>query len=161
MKNETRTNLCALTFDDSPSSHTERLMEILRERGIHAVFVVSKQVHPPPQRAHCTPSAGKGMKSATTPCSHKSAATFPLSAFLQNRVFRNRYGNSACIRATSAAVPGNFGANTVAIAKAEGRTSCCGHRLNGRLVPSERASRMKTTHQWPEVAAFFLFPRYA
>ena len=25
-------NLCALTFDDGPSSHTERLMEILRER---------------------------------------------------------------------------------------------------------------------------------
>ena len=42
-------NLCALTFDDGPSSHTERLMEILRERGIHATFfVVGKQVkyHP-------------------------------------------------------------------------------------------------------------------
>ena len=25
-------NLCALTFDDGPSSHTERLMEILREQ---------------------------------------------------------------------------------------------------------------------------------
>ena len=42
-------NLCALTFDDGPSRHTGRLMEILRERGIHATFfVVGKQVkyHP-------------------------------------------------------------------------------------------------------------------
>ena len=33
-------NLCALTFDDGPSSHTGTpRLEILRERGIHATFL--------------------------------------------------------------------------------------------------------------------------
>ena len=30
--------LVALTFDDGPGPHTERLMGILRERGIRATF---------------------------------------------------------------------------------------------------------------------------
>ena len=65
-------NLCALTFDDGPSSHTERLMEILRERGIHATFfVVGKQVKYAFSR--------KGTKSATTPIRTSRSATFPLT----------------------------------------------------------------------------------
>ncbi|MEG1610623.1 MAG: polysaccharide deacetylase family protein, partial [Bilophila sp.] len=44
------TNLCALTFDDGPSRHTARLLDILRERGIHATFfVVGSQVRYHPQ----------------------------------------------------------------------------------------------------------------
>lgn len=31
-------NLCAITFDDGPSRHTGRLLDILRERGIRATF---------------------------------------------------------------------------------------------------------------------------
>ena len=38
-------DLCALTFDDGPGPHTERLMGILRERGIRATFfLVGKQI---------------------------------------------------------------------------------------------------------------------
>ena len=68
-------NLCALTFDDGPSSHTERLMEILRERGIHATFfVVGKQV-----KYHPELIVRKGTKSATTPIRTSRSATFPLT----------------------------------------------------------------------------------
>lgn len=38
-------DLCALTFDDGPGPHTERLMGILRERGVRATFfLVGKQI---------------------------------------------------------------------------------------------------------------------
>lgn len=43
-------NLCALTFDDGPSRHTARLLDILRDRGIRATFfVVGSQVRYHPQ----------------------------------------------------------------------------------------------------------------
>lgn len=71
-------NLCALTFDDGPSSHTERLMEILRERGIHATFfVVGKQVKYHPSSLYAF--SRKGTKSATTPIRTSRSATFPLT----------------------------------------------------------------------------------
>lgn len=71
-------NLCALTFDDGPSSHTERLMEILRERGIHATFfVVGKQVKYHPESLYAF--AGRALKSATTPIRTGRSATFPLT----------------------------------------------------------------------------------
>lgn len=33
-------NLCALTFDDGPGSHTERLLDILQQQGVSATFFV-------------------------------------------------------------------------------------------------------------------------
>ena len=61
-------NLCALTFDDGPSRHTGRLMEILRERGIHATFfVVGRQVKYHPEL----------MKSATIPIRISRSAILP------------------------------------------------------------------------------------
>lgn len=38
-------NLCAVTFDDGPSRHTPRLLEILKERGVPATFfLVGNQI---------------------------------------------------------------------------------------------------------------------
>lgn len=38
-------NLCAITFDDGPGPHTERLLHILRQHGVQATFfVVGSQV---------------------------------------------------------------------------------------------------------------------
>lgn len=36
----TNTNACAVTFDDGPSPHTSRLLDILKERNIRATFFV-------------------------------------------------------------------------------------------------------------------------
>lgn len=33
-------NMCAMTFDDGPGPHTARLLDILKERGVHATFFV-------------------------------------------------------------------------------------------------------------------------
>ena len=69
-------NLCALTFDDGPSRHTGRLMEILRERGIHATFfVVGRQVNTT-LSSSCA-SSRKGMKSATIPIRISRSAILP------------------------------------------------------------------------------------
>lgn len=43
-------NLCAITFDDGPGPHTERLLHILRQHGVQATFfVVGSQVKRRPE----------------------------------------------------------------------------------------------------------------
>ena len=64
-----------MTFDDGPSSHTERLMEILRERGIHATFfVVGKQVKYHPELIVRLQQEGHEIGNRTS-----RSATFPLT----------------------------------------------------------------------------------
>ena len=113
-------NLCALTFDDGPSSHTERLMEILRERGIHATFfVVGKQVKYHPELIVRLQQEGHEIGNHTY--SHKSLRHLSVDAqrseILSVQESLRKLGvHSRYIRPPY----GNFDANTVAIAKAEG-----------------------------------------
>ena len=113
-------NLCALTFDDGPSSHTERLMEILRERGIHATFfVVGKQVKYHPELIVRLQQEGHEIGNHTY--SHKSLRHLSVDAqrseILSVQELLRKLGvHSRYIRPPY----GNFDANTVAIAKAEG-----------------------------------------
>lgn len=113
-------NLCALTFDDGPSSHTERLMEILRERGIHATFfVVGKQVKYHPELIVRLQQEGHEIGNHTY--SHKSLRHLSVDAqrseILSVQELLRKLGvHSHYIRPPY----GNFDANTVAIAKAEG-----------------------------------------
>lgn len=113
-------NLCALTFDDGPSRHTGRLMEILRERGIHATFfVVGRQVKYHPELIVRLQQEGHEIGNHTY--SHKSlrhlAADVQRSEILSVQEALRKLGvHSRYIRPPY----GNFDANTVAIAKAEG-----------------------------------------
>ena len=110
----------ALTFDDGPSSHTERLMEILRERGIHATFfVVGKQVKYHPELIVRLQQEGHEIGNHTY--SHKSLRHLSVDAqrseILSVQESLRKLGvHSRYIRPPY----GNFDANTVAIAKAEG-----------------------------------------
>ena len=113
-------DLCVLTFDDGPSQHTERLMQILKERGIHATFfVVGRQVKAHPELIVRLQQEGHEIGNHTY--SHRSlrhlsvdaqrAEILSVQTALQNLGVESRY-----IRPPY----GNFDANTVAIAKSLG-----------------------------------------
>ena len=142
-------NLCALTFDDGPSSHTERLMEILRERGIHATFfVVGKQVKYHPELIVRLQQEGHEIGNHTY--SHKSLRHLSVDAqrseILSVQELLRKLGvHSRYIRPPY----GNFDANTVAIAKAEGADIMLWSIDS--MDWSKRASieNMKTVSTWP------------
>ena len=150
-------NLCALTFDDGPSSHTERLMEILRERGIHATFfVVGKQVKYHPELIVRLQQEGHEIGNHTY--SHKSLRHLSVDAqrseILSVQELLRKLGvHSRYIRPPY----GNFDANTVAIAKAEGADAIC-HGCTGKgndqvrfeLAIKRFAPEMKIIAPWRE-----------
>lgn len=113
-------DLCALTFDDGPSTHTARLMDILRERGIHATFfVVGKQVKYHPELIVRLQQEGHEIGNHTF--SHRSLRHLGVDAqrgeiLSVQEALRKLGVHSRYIRPPY----GNFDANTVAIAREEG-----------------------------------------
>lgn len=113
-------DLCALTFDDGPSQHTARLMDILRERGIHATFfVVGKQVKYHPELVVRLQQEGHEIGNHTY--SHRSLRHLGVDAqrgeiLSVQEALRKLGVHSRYIRPPY----GNFDANTVAIAREEG-----------------------------------------
>ncbi|MFQ8734955.1 MAG: polysaccharide deacetylase family protein [Bilophila wadsworthia] len=102
-----------MTFDDGPSSHTERLMEIAARYSCHVLLWANRS-----QLPELIVRFAEGTKSATTPI-----RTVPPSVDAQRseilsvqELLRKLGVHSRYIRPPY----GNFDANTVAIAKAEG-----------------------------------------
>lgn len=69
-------NLCAITFDDGPSRHTDRLLDVLRVRGIRATFfMLGKAAERNPQTVRRVQEEGHELANHTY--SHKNLRHMP------------------------------------------------------------------------------------
>lgn len=110
-------NLCAVTFDDGPSRHTGRLLDLLRERGIRATFfMLGKAAERNPELVSRVRDDGHELANHTY--SHKSLRHMP---YAEQQAEISRVQNVlAALGATSRFVRPPFGrydANTLKIAE--------------------------------------------
>ncbi len=150
-------DLCALTFDDGPSLHTERLMNILRERGIRATFfVVGKQVKAHPEivvRLH-----QEGHEIGNHTYSHKSLRHLPPEAQRSELVsVQTSLRNLGIISHYIRPPYGNFDANTVAIAKSLGSDIMLWSIDSMDWAQRASISTMKTLVSGQKLRGVFLF----
>ncbi len=133
-------DLCALTFDDGPGPHTERLMGILRERGIRATFfLVGKQIGYYPDLVVRLQQEGHEIGNHTQ--SHRSLRDLPQEEQRAEIVsVQDTLRKLGAPAGTSGLLTGNM-TPVLWISRAQRvRTSCCGPST-AWIGPARRASK--------------------
>ena len=113
-------DLCVLTFDDGPSQYTDRLMQILRERGIHATFfVLGSQVKRHPELVVRLQQEGHEIGNHTY--NHRSLRHLNIDAQKNEIINAQNALRNLGIEARYIRPPyGNYDNNTIDIAKSLG-----------------------------------------
>lgn len=150
-------DLCALTFDDGPGPHTERLMGILRERGIHATFfLVGKQINHHPDVVVRLRQEGHEIGNHTYShhsLRHLSAEAQRAEIMSVQDALRRLGVECRYIRPPY----GNYDANTVAIAREEGADIMLWSIDSMDWSRKARIENMKTLFTGQKLRGIFLF----
>lgn len=150
-------DLCALTFDDGPGPHTERLLGILRERGVRATFfLVGKQIGYYPDLVVRLQQEGHEIGNHTQ--SHRSLRHLPEEEQRAEIVSVQDALRKLGVACRYIRPPyGNYDAATVDIARAEGADIMLWSIDSMDWSRKARIETMKTLFAGQKLRGIFLF----